>query len=300
MAAGGSISDVSFHLDINGVCLGRETAGGEETPPESYAQVMLANGTEYTFDGETKESYKLYVWRVKHPGSNSDPELRKVRKEALRHFVDELPEDHPIKPKVTEQYARLRKQLEESPIFPGLGVLIDRALESVSSPHFVFRTFGDDGKVIVKYLRERYPDFVLEGGLFDKDGHFQMCTIDEDGAYEPLGKKESDPVLIRNLLHVGHWVIKDCFERWREGGEACSHGKPFFYSDSGGRREIMMDDNLEFVEWTEQRSIVCPMDVDSGAVKATESVRDRLCKINPVEAALDPEYLSTKAFSLLS
>ena len=279
------------HLDVNGVILGQETIGDQLTPTGEYASIMLANGTysQWTLGQESK-SYKAHVWENLHPGPNNDSSLRKTRKEALRQFVTALiTHKHPLAEKVNRQYQKLVSILQNSPIFPGFPNLIRTLRENNISHNFIFRTFGGDGELIKKYLAEAFPEMYLQQGRFDEDATFH---------YQKEGREVviKDPNEFRELIKVGHWLIQDNFERWRKGQEQGNYGKLFLFSSDPQDRvlSIFADDNLEIVSGGEQRTIVCCYDSARNALVSTQQASSHLIKINPIEAALDSNYLTAR------
>jgi hypothetical protein len=279
------------HLDVNGVILGQETIEGKLTPPEEYASIMLANGTySQWIPGKSSKSYKAYVWEDLHPGSNSDPALRRVRKESLRQFTTTLvAHKHPLAQRVTRQYRSLLSVLQRSPIFPGFSNLI-RTLQENMIPHqFIFRTFGGDGELIRDYLANEFPQIQLQSGRFDEGGVFHFRRDGHEVALR-------DPDEFREVLKSGHWLVQDNFERWRRGQEQGDYGKlfPFSSNPQDPILSIFADDNLEIVSTGNQRTIVCCYDAERRSLVSTQQASSRLIKVNPIEAALDPNYLTTR------
>jgi hypothetical protein len=279
------------HLDVNGVVLGQETIGNHLTPPQEYASLMLANGTysQWMPDQQTK-SYKAHVWENLHPGPNSDLALRKIRKEALRQFVTTLVTDkHALANQVNEQFKKLVANLQSSPIFRGLPHLI-RTLKENKVPHnLIFRTFGGDGEFIKEYLAKEFPEIQLQEGKFDHNGSFHYQKESQDLIIQDYSE-------FRELIKKGHWLIQDNFERWLKGQEQGDFGKPFPFSSDPRDPviSIFADDNLEIVPSGQQRTIVCCYDATRKKFVSTKHAESRLIKVNPIEAALDPNYLTNR------
>lgn len=280
--------ELQCHLDINGVVLGQETIEGRTSPSSEYAAVMLAYGTYFPWvAGREETSYKTYVWEHLHPGENSDPLLRKVRKEALRQFVTELSlQKHPLAERVQDQYQKLIAVLESSPVFPGFSLLLRRLREEMVPHHLIFRTFGGDGEVVKSYLAKEYPDLRLRVGRMDLECLFRY----QDGDREVV---ISDPAEMRKTLLKGHWLIQDSFDRWRRGNECGSSGKlfPLSLDEKDRVLSLFADDNLEIVPTPEERTIVCCYDVSSRRSISTLEALSYLIKVNPIDAALNPNYL---------
>jgi len=277
---------LQIHLDINGVVVGQETIKGHRTPVEKYAAVMLATGTYHSWaEGEDETSYRLHVWNSLLPGPNSDQELRNRRKDALYNFVKTLnEEEHPLAYKVDGQYQKLMETLKHSPIFPGLDKLVSTLHEEKVPHHFVFRTFGGDGKIVREHLEEKFSHLSFREGKFEEDGSFRV--IGEDIVI-------SDPKEFRDFIKGAHWLIQDNFYRWRGNGEKGDFGKLFPFSTDIGDNILPMfaDDNLEIVPTGDQKTIVCCYDVTRNTRVSTEEASKYLMKINPVDAALDEDHL---------
>lgn len=287
--------DISLHIDINGCVLGEETIDRVKTPPEVYAQVMLSQGTYYKWDGVRVESYKSYVWRVLHPDDPTNPELKKIRKRALKTFVECLAADHPLYEQVQTQYEKIKGVLSKSSIFPGIHKLVQfftEKLDKRHTAHFVFRTFGGDAATLYSFFKDNYPDIHFQGGIFDQERAFTICYIKPDGTFVDTCEKVRDRVLIRNLLHRGHWIIKDSYALWAKGGEQSASGKLFLFSDKDDKIDVMADDNLEKVASISHRSICAPYDVALEEYVPPAKISDRLVKINPILACTDEEYLT--------
>lgn len=279
------------HFDINGVILGQQSIEGVLTPPEEYASIMLANGTHSQWmPNQPSKSFKAHVWENLHPGPNSDLNLRKTRKEALKQFVPTLANTrHPLAQKVNRQYQKLVSSLQNSPIFPGFPLLI-RTLRDNEVPHnFIFRTFGADREFIKKYLSETFPDMQLQYGKFDESGAFHTQKEDQEEVIQ-------DPHQFRERIRTGHWLIQDNFKRWSKGREQGNFGKLFPFSSDPQDRVLSLfaDDNLEIVSSGNQRTIVCCYDTASKAFVSTQQASSRLIQVNPIEAALNPDYLTSR------
>ena len=282
------------HLDVNGVILGRETIDGNVTLPHEYAAVMLAYGTYAKWKPDQEEtSYKAHVWEHLHPGPNSDKTLRTTRKETLKQFVKTLADENsPLAEKVSSQYQKLTSILKTSPIFPGFPNLV-QTLKDQKIPHqLIFRTFGGDVDFLTHYLSENYPEIKLKKGTFDEQGVFH---------YEKKGQEilVNNPHQFREAIQIGHWIIQDNFNIWQRGGEAGNSGKLFSFSSDPENPilSIFADDNLEIVDSGDQRTIVCCYDTKTNKSVSTREASSRLIKVNPIDAALDPNYLTNRISS---
>jgi hypothetical protein len=165
-----------------------------------------------------------------------------------------------------------------------------RSLQENHVPHnFLFRTFGGDGMLIKRYLEQQFQQMQLRDGRFDKEGAFHY----QDNGIDVVIK---DPDEFKALIKTGHWLIQDNFERWRDGKEKGNFGKLFpYHSDLQDRvLSLFADDNLEIVSSGEQRTIVCCYDSEKKTFTSTQSASSHLIKVNPIDAALDPDYLTSK------
>lgn len=276
VAAGASSAKVCLQFDINGVILGQETINGKTTPCEQYAAIILANGTQYAWDGVHEESYKDFVWLRAHPGANSDPHLRDLRKVTLKSMVEDLQfSGHTLAPTIAAQRDRIVELLRDTSVFPGVSKLREGLREV---PHsFVFRTFGGDGDLVEKY----FGDIPFRKGYFDEEGGFHHGD-----------SVTSDPAEIYELLHDGDWIVQDNFQRWRKGGEAGKFGKLFcFSSEDNGYIDVYADDQLNIVDSDEKRTIAACYDIAQKRFVSTQDASRYAFKVNPRDAVLDTEYL---------
>lgn len=279
-----------IHLDLNGTCVAFETIHKKRFEIEQYVQNMMAVSTIQKWDGVQKESYKDYVWRVLHPGKNSDVELRKKRKESLQNFVDDqLKQKTKYAKDLKNTYGQLIDVLSKSPVFEGLDRLVEDLILKEKNVRLHFRTFGGDLDYIAEHFKTKHPSLQFLRAEFDADRKFHYKG--EDQVMHTVEKIEE----VYALFQKHNFFVQDHFDTWRKAEETSQGGKLFPFSQKDGLFSLFLDDNARIADSPQERGIVCAYDIDQKKMVGTAQAGKRIIPVDPIQAALNPNYLTLHA-----
>lgn len=259
-----------IHMDINRTIIATDTT--QKYTLSDFASLCLAKETEYTWDNiQEPINYYLHVYKNLLPGSRSDKELRKQRRDMIHSFMGNalISSAYPYKLELLARYRSLLKALKsDAKVFTSFYTLLDQLPEDAC---IVFRTFGQDGEIVLEELGLQHtPRFSRKGELLFREGN--------EVSYEEFFKTIDSERFV---------FLQDDFFYWNAHKEAARYGKPLPFRSND--TTIFFDDNVEDSDTT---NIVYPFTYPEGEpLKISDLVKaGRIVRVNTVEAILTPQY----------
>ena len=290
-----------IYFDVNGTIQFQDTKKG----PSDYLLLLALSRTTHDKWGEETQimSYKDYVEKM-IPGDKSDLSIKDSRQKMTAGFLDVLKKD-PKRTSAKEEALRKYDQVRECftcsngevdfTIFPSFYKLLNKMREMECKFTIILRSFGGDLDSAAKRIGEN-----AEGIRFTRSGFFEnkkFTVKKKEGSEETFKTPKEIFDFFKNSNE--HMSVQDNWSEWNANQESEEHGKLIPIDLSALRnkecRILAFDDNYE---GGKQQDILCVRDLNGKKISEEDLLHLStispsplvLNRVDPVEAATDPEY----------
>jgi hypothetical protein len=249
-----------FHFDINGTVTHVDST--EEAEGDDYINLTMAK----SIYGKVIDNQ----WKI-----NDDP----------YDMIDSMKyRDYLLLTKLPEKIAfTFAQDFKLEHIFDKINSLLDKPifdsfltiLKKYPDAKLVFRTFGNDGPLIINTLKQEHSldNLNLKEWKFFKmiypDEHCDDYKLKNDDC-EIIGHRNINQYILETSFNI---CITDNYHNWNSHQKKITHGKAFFNDEK--MLQIFFDDNL------------CVNLIDK---LNNEHNNAHICKVNTIRALTEPDY----------
>ncbi len=287
ISSGANAADrLIIHFDINNTLIASDRI--ENKSSENAICFLLAKKHVDYWDKTLSEpiSYYDYVYNVVVPGDSKDKDLKKIRKQYLDRFIDDLREQqHPLYAKINEEFNTMNTKLSslKGTVFASFYKLLKFLDAEQIQYSIILRTFGGDLDFIAAEINE-----TLGTEFFAAKANFKNGALVTE--FGTLTDAES---IYGFMTTSGNLMIQDDWNPWNLHHESSEYGKPFYLKpDDTSVFQIFFDDNIEIDDDVE--NIIGPKDVKTNLpIKVSEIIKTKnAVRVNTIDAILNDDYFT--------
>lgn len=250
---------------------------------DDLINLTLAKNTYAKWDTRVEKpiSYYDYVYQYVYPGPQADRNLRKIRRNKIHRFVDDLQQINPVMyPKVLHRFQttqRALSKIQNNP-FPSFIKFLEFIQDRIGKDvHLIFRSFGLDFDRVYPSFASFFSCEVVRAAFKQHILYFQDHKFSDPQDWISIFEKY--PVMF----------IQDDFHYWNQHQEHATFGKPMPISED--HKAFFFDDNLT-LDGSYARSIVAPIHITTKAMLSGEKLTQNkiLNPVNTLDAILEEDY----------